>query len=197
MPLKSVYYKGLSTEGLLNMTSPEISKKIVRDYASLREKVLAHKTLGHRIVCTVGSWDMLHIGHLRYLNRAKSLGDVLVVGADSDRGIKSYKGPLRPIIPETERMEMLSYQSCVDYVTLVDDVDDKGNWQYEIIKTIPIDVFVAVEGNSYTEEQKKVIGELCARLEVLPRQAESTSTTDVIQNVLKGHLLDMIEQYRA
>lgn len=179
------------------MTSPEISKKIVRDYFSLREKVLAHKTLGHRIVCTVGSWDMLHIGHLRYLNRAKSLGDVLIVGVDSDRGIKSYKGPLRPIIPENERLEMLSYQSCVDYVTPVDDIDDKGNWQYSIIKSVPVDVFVAVEGNSYSEEQKKTIGELCPHLEVLPRQAESTSTTDVIQNVLKGHLLDMIEQYRS
>lgn len=179
------------------MTLPDISKKIIRDYSSLREKVLAHKTLGHRIVCTVGSWDMLHIGHLRYLNRAKSLGDVLIVGVDSDRGIKSYKGPLRPIIPEHERMEMLSYQTCVDYVTLIDDIDDKGNWQYSIIKTIPTDVFVAVEGTSYSEEQKKFIAKLCPHLEVLPRQAESTSTTDVIQNVLKGHLLDMIEQYRS
>ncbi len=179
------------------MTSPDISKKIVLDYVSLREKVLAHKTLGHRIICTVGSWDMLHIGHLRYLNRSKSLGDVLIVGVDSDRGIKSYKGPLRPIIPENERMEMLSYQTCVDYVSLIDDIDEKGNWQYEIIKTIPIDVFVAVEGNSYTKEQKRVIEELCPHLEVLPRQAENTSTTDVIQNVLKGHLLNMIEQYRV
>lgn len=180
------------------MAVPETSKKkIIHDYGSLREKVLAHKTLGHRVICTIGSWDMLHIGHLRYLNRARALGDVLIVGVDSDRGIKSYKGPLRPIIPENERVEMLSYQDCVDYVTLVDDIDEKGNWQYEIIKTIPVDVFVAVAGNSYTEEQKKIIGELCPSLEVLPRQAESTSTTDVIQNVLKGHLLDMIEQYRS
>ncbi len=180
------------------MTAPEMSKKKIADgYASLREKVLAHKTLGHRVVCTIGSWDMLHIGHLRYLNRAKSLGDVLIVGVDSDRGIKSYKGPLRPIIPESERMEMLSYQNCVDYVTLVDDVDDKGNWGYELIKNVPVDVFVAVEGNSYTKEQKEVIEKLCPHLEILPRQAESTSTTDVIQNVLKGHLLDMIEQYRS
>jgi len=179
------------------MTYPDISKKIVTDFSALKERVLAHKTLGHKVVCTVGSWDMLHIGHLRYLHRAKALGDVLVVGVDSDRGIKSYKGPLRPIIPESERMEMLSYQTCVDYVTLIDDIDDKGRWQYEIIKTVPVDVFVAVEGNSYTDEQKKIIAKLCPQLEVLPRQAESTSTTDVIQNVLKGHLLDMIEQYRS
>lgn len=172
-------------------------KKIVSDYALLREKVLAHKTLGHRVVCTIGSWDMLHIGHLRYLNAAKSFGDVLIVGVDSDRGIKSYKGPLRPVIPENERMEMLSYQNCIDYVTLVDDIDEKGTWRYELIKNVPVDVFVAVAGNSYTKEQKKVIGEFCSRLEVLPRQAENTSTTDVIQNVLKGHLLNVIEQYKS
>lgn len=180
------------------MAVPETSKKkIVYDYALLREKVLAHKILGHRVICTIGSWDMLHIGHLRYLNAARSFGDVLIVGVDSDRGIKSYKGPLRPVIPENERMEMLSYQNCIDYVTLVDDIDEKGTWRYELIKNVPVDVFVAVAGNSYTEEQKKVIGEFCSRLEVLPRQAENTSTTDVIQNVLKGHLLNVIEQYKS
>ncbi len=167
--------------------------KIVPDHKDLIEKVKAHKTLGHRVVCTIGSWDMLHIGHLRYLNAAKEHGDVLIVGVDSDRGIKSYKGPLRPVIPETERAEMLSYQDCVDYVTLVDDIDKKGNWQFKIIKDLPVDVFVAVEGNSYTAEQKKIISKLCKKLIVIPRQALSTSSTDIIQNVIKIHLLDQLE----
>lgn len=84
-------------------------KKVITDYNLLREKINAHRTLGHKIVSTLGSWDMLHIGHLRYLYKSKEYGDILVVGVDSDRGIKAYKNPLRPIIPETERMEMLSY----------------------------------------------------------------------------------------
>jgi D-beta-D-heptose 7-phosphate kinase/D-beta-D-heptose 1-phosphate adenosyltransferase len=175
------------------MTHKKNIEKIVPSHKDLIKKVEAHKTLGHKIVCTIGSWDMLHIGHLRYLNAAKERGDVLVVGVDSDRGIKSYKGPLRPVIPETERMEMLSYQDCVDYVTLVDDIDSKGNWQYELIKDLPIDAFVAVEGNSYSKKQKDAIKKLCKQIDVIPRQALSTSSTDIIQNVIKIHLLDQLE----
>ena len=173
-----------------------IKDKIVKNYEDLRAKVLAHKTLGHKVVCTIGSWDMLHIGHLRYLNSAREKGDVLVVGVDSDRGIKSYKGPKRPIIPEIERMEMLCYQNCVNYVTLVDDIDDVGVWDYDLIKKIPMDVFVAVAGNSYTPEQIKEISKHC-ELIVLPRQAENTSSTDIIQNVLKTHLLEEVTELKA
>ncbi len=171
-------------------------KKISLNHKDLIKKIKAHKVLGQKIVCTIGSWDMLHIGHLRYLNAAKSHGDVLIVGVDSDRGVKFYKGPLRPVIPEKERAEMLSYQACVDYVTLVDDVDKNGNWQYGIIKDLPIDVFVAVEGDSYTTEQKKIIKKMCKELLVLPRQALSTSSTDIVQNVIKIHLLDQLEQMK-
>lgn len=175
--------------------SPVSSKKVILDYEDLREKIQAHRTLGHRVICTIGSWDMLHIGHLRYLKRASDNGDILLVGVDSDRGIKLYKNPLRPIIPEGERMEMLSYQDCVDYVTLVDDVDSKGNWMFTLIKEVPIDVFIAVSGDSYTEAQKKEIARHCA-LEVIPRQAESTSTTDIIQNIVKNHLLELVNKLK-
>ena len=170
-----------------------ITKKFTPNHKDLIRKIKAHKVLGHKIVCTIGSWDMLHIGHLRYLNTAKSYGDVLIVGVDSDRGIKSYKGPLRPIIPEKERAEMLSYQDCIDYVTLVDDIDKKGNWQYGIIKDLPIDIFVAVEGNSYTEEQKKMIAKYCKKISVIPRQALNTSSTYIVQNIIKIHLLDQVK----
>ena len=169
--------------------------KIIIDYKKLKEKVLAHKTLGHNVVCTIGSWDMLHIGHLRYLNASKKQGSILVVGVDSDRGIKSYKGEKRPIIPENERLEMLCYQSCIDYITIVDDIDSKGNWHYKLIKDVPMDKFVAVAGNSYTNEQKKFIKKYC-ELVVLPRQADKTSSTDIIQNVLKKHLLLEMSQLK-
>ncbi len=163
------------------------NKAIVADYAELKNIVDAHRTLGHRIVCTVGSWDMLHIGHLRYLIKAKEQGDVLVVGVDSDRGIKLYKNPLRPVIPQEERMEMLKYQDCVDYVTLVDDIDDAGKWQYELAKVINPDVFVTVEG-SYPEEQMQALRTYSKEVLMLPRQAESTSTTNIIEKTMKNHL---------
>lgn len=163
------------------------NKSIVADYAELKKIIDAHKTLGHRIVCTVGSWDMLHIGHLRYLIKAADQGDVLVVGVDSDRGIKLYKNELRPVVPQEERMEMLKYQDCVDYVTLVDDIDAQGKWQYELIKSIHPDIFIATQ-DSYPPEQIEAIKQHSKDVLVLPRQAESTSTTNTIEKTIKLHL---------
>lgn len=102
-------------------------QKIVKDYDTLAKAIEGLRAVGYRVVATIGSWDLLHIGHVRYLLKAKECGDVLVVGADTDRAIRLYKGELRPVIPEAERTEMLSYQSCVDFVTLVDDIDQTGN----------------------------------------------------------------------
>lgn len=165
---------------------------IISDYSELKTITDAHKTLGHKIVCTVGSWDMLHIGHLRYLIKAKEQGDILIVGVDSDQGIKLYKkNDLRPVIPQEERMEMLSYQDCVDYVTLVDDIDDKGNWQYELIKTIKPDLFITTT-DSYPEGQIKDIRQYVGDVVIFPRQAEKTSTTQIIERMIKKHLEALI-----
>ena len=162
-------------------------KCIILDYSELKRLIDAHRILGHKIVCTVGSWDMLHIGHLRYLIKAKEKGDILVVGADSDRGIKIYKNELRPVIPQEERMEMLSYQDCIDYVTLVDDIDDQGKWQYELVKTIEPDLFVTTN-YSYSSEQIKAVGQYSKDVLILPRQAENTSSTEIMERTVKKHL---------
>lgn len=161
--------------------------KIVLDYNELKKFVEAHKTLEQKVVCTIGSWDMLHIGHLRYLINAKNQGDILIVGTDSDAAIKRYKNEYRPIIPQDERMEMLSYQDCVDYITLIDDVDDKGAWNYELLKTIKPDIYVCIN-ESYPEDQKNDIRKYVNELIELPRQAEKTSTTDIIEKTFKSHL---------
>jgi len=138
-------------------------KKIVTDIEKVGKLTSSLKSiLGYKIVATIGTWDLLHIGHLRYLNRAKQYGDLLIVGADTDRAVKLYKGDLRPIIPQEERMEMLSYQSCVDIITLVDDIDEKGNWQYELIKIVRPDIFIAVE-DSYPTEQQEEIKKFCEK----------------------------------
>ena len=78
---------------------------------------------GKRIVFTNGCFDLLHIGHVRYLEKAKALGDVLVVGVNSDSSVRKLKGRRRPILPEQERAEILSGLGCVDYVTLFDEID--------------------------------------------------------------------------
>lgn len=80
------------------------------------------KRQGKTIVTINGSFDLLHAGHIRSLKEAKRQGDALVVLLNSDRSVKLYKGPSRPIVPEEERAEMLEALSCVDYVTLFDDI---------------------------------------------------------------------------
>lgn len=166
------------------------TKKIVNDYTTLSKAIEGLRAVDYKIVLTIGSWDLLHIGHVRYLRLAKEYGDALVVGVDSDRGIKAYKGDLRPVVPEGERAEMLSYLDCVDFITTIDDIDREGRWQYELIKIIHPDIFIAVE-DSYPEEQLAEIRKHCAEVIVLPRQAETTSTSKLIQGTIKKHLDEM------
>lgn len=162
---------------------PKINRKIVTDYTELKRYVEAHRILKHKVVCTIGSFDMLHIGHVRYLIKAKQQGDILVVGTDSDCAMRKYKGDERPIIPQEERLEMLAYQVPVDFATLIDDVDDKGVWQFGLLKTLRPDVYVAVE-DSYPPEQIAEIKKFCGEVKVLPRQA-TTSTSHTIEKAVK------------
>jgi D-beta-D-heptose 7-phosphate kinase/D-beta-D-heptose 1-phosphate adenosyltransferase len=170
--------------------------RIEYSYNAIRKEMEAWKKLGKRIVVTIGSWDMLHIGHVRYIIEASKYGDKLIVGVDSDSAVRSYKGPGRPIIPQTERIEMISYIWCVDLVTLITDVNDKGRWQYGLIKAVRPDVFIAVE-DSYPESQRRQIRKYVGNLIVLPRQAERTSSTDIVQRVIKTELIGKVDKAKG
>src|SRR5205814_548111 len=76
---------------------------------------------GRRVVFTNGVFDLLHPGHVRYLQRARALGDLLVVGINTDRSVQANKGPSRPITPEQERAEIVDALECVDAVTIFDE----------------------------------------------------------------------------
>lgn len=165
------------------MHLPDHKKKVVGDPKALIAIVEELRAQGRKIVVTIGSWDMLHVGHMRYLMKAKELGDVLIVGTDSDRAIKLYKDPSRPMVCQQERLEMLSYLECVDFATPVEDVDKDGKWQYGLIKLIQADVFVAVDG-SYPDEQVADIKQYCKEVTMLQRQAEM-STSDLIHKIMK------------
>ncbi|MEK7643626.1 MAG: adenylyltransferase/cytidyltransferase family protein [Patescibacteria group bacterium] len=175
--------------------SAHFTRKIITNYGVLKRVTNGLRAANRKVVVTIGSWDMLHIGHLRYLARAKSFGDVLIVGADSDRAIRRYKGPHRPVIPETERMEMLSYQAFVDYVTIIDDVTIQGLWQYGLLRALHPDIFIAVK-DSYPRSQRQAIAKLVGTLKVLPRQAEHTSSTDVFQRLIHElpHLISILDR---
>ena len=170
----------------------EPHRKIVEDYHALSEVVKGLRTVGYKIVATIGSWDLLHIGHVRYLRQARERGDVLIVGVDSDETVKRYKGEHRPVVPYVERCEMLTYQSGIDFITQIHDLDEHGKWNYGLLKAIHPDVFVAVE-DSYPQEQIDEIKKYCGEVVVLPRQAENTSTTQMIQFAVKKNLDKMYE----
>ena len=86
------------------------------------ERVADLKRAGKRVVFTNGCFDLLHPGHIRYLAEARRLGDALVVAINSDRSVRALKGPSRPILPESERAELMAALRCVDLVTIFDDL---------------------------------------------------------------------------
>src|SRR5216117_2197074 len=100
---------------------------------------------GKTIVFTNGVFDLLHPGHVRYLERARSLGDALIVGINSDRSVRSNKGPVRPITPEAERVEILEALRCVD-ATVVFDEDTP----HDVIAALQPDVLV--KGADWAED---------------------------------------------
>ena len=82
---------------------------------SLEPVVTALKASGKTVVFANGCFDLLHVGHIRYLQGARQLGDALVVGLNSDESVRRLKGPQRPLMPEDERAEILAALACVDY----------------------------------------------------------------------------------
>src|SRR5271156_3110053 len=97
--------KPTSGKGILGL-EPSFEHRYVTNFAKVKMLVKHCRGLGLKIVLTQGSWDMVHIGHARYLEEAKRHGDFLVVGVDSDEKIRRRKGPDRPVVPEGERLEM-------------------------------------------------------------------------------------------
>jgi rfaE bifunctional protein nucleotidyltransferase chain/domain len=108
--------------------------------------LVAHlRAAGKTIVFTNGVFDLLHIGHLRYLQQARALGDALMVGVNSDRSVRANKGPQRPITPEAERTEVLEALSCIDGVVVFDE-----ETPHDLIALLQPDVLV--KGADWAED---------------------------------------------
>ncbi len=96
----------------------------IRARVDLIDVLARRRAKGHRIVLTNGCFDLIHIGHTRYLQAARELGDLLVVGVNTDASVRALnKGAGRPIVPEAQRAEVLAALACVDYVVLFDEPD--------------------------------------------------------------------------
>lgn len=131
-------------------------------------------------VFTNGCYDILHVGHIRFLQKAKSLGDMLVVGLNSDRSVRMIKGPKRPIIPQDQRAEVLSAIESVDYIIMYDKPTP-----LELIVRVRPDILV--KGEDWEED--KIIGgkeviEYGGRVERI-KFTTKTSTSEIIERIRK------------
>lgn len=157
-----------------------MKESVVASYDHLSDLVEKYRKQKKEIVLTQGTFDMLHIGHARYLEEAKSHGDVLFVGVDSDEKVRKRKGPDRPVVPEDERVEMLTYLSSVDHVVLK-PVDEE---KWKLIRLIKPDVLIATR-ETYTDEHIKDLEKICGKVVVLEPMA-TTSTSAKIRQVQIG-----------
>ncbi len=158
---------------------PEVNfeNRLIGSLEEMTRTVTHLKGLGYRVVLTSGSFDLIHLGHVKYLARAKQLGDVLAVGVDSDAKIQRRKGPDRPMVPEGERLEMLAYQRPVDLIYLKDD----GERRWALIEAVRPDVLVLTADHSYGAEDLEGLDELCGQIEVVERQASVTTSERIRQ----------------
>lgn len=149
-----------------------MSAKVV-DWKELKARVDEARAGGRKVVFTNGCFDIVHAGHVRYLRAAKALGDVLVVGLNSDRSVSSIK-PGRPVVPEDQREEVLSALEMVDYVTVFDE-----DTPYELIRAVRPDVLV--KGGDWKKED--IVGsDLVSETLSLP-YIEGVSTTEIIERI--------------
>jgi D-beta-D-heptose 7-phosphate kinase/D-beta-D-heptose 1-phosphate adenosyltransferase len=100
-----------------------MDNKKIKNIKAIKSIVAHLKTQRKKVVFTNGCFDILHVGHIRYLRKARSLGDILVVGLNTDRSVRQIKGEKRPIVPQGERAEVLAALEFVDYVVLFDEPD--------------------------------------------------------------------------
>lgn len=155
--------------------------KVTRD--NLSAFAAALRAHGQRIVFTNGCFDILHVGHVRYLGAARALGDCLVVGLNSDASVRRLKGPERPVNEEADRAEVLDALRAVDYVTIFDEPTAA-----ELIEIIRPDVYV--KGGDYTIAtlpEAKIVRNYGGRVEFIDLVPER-STTRVIEK-LRGTAL--------
>jgi D-beta-D-heptose 7-phosphate kinase/D-beta-D-heptose 1-phosphate adenosyltransferase len=159
-------------------TSPYLRWKIT-DREALISAVRALQRAGKKVVFTNGCFDLLHIGHVRYLQEARALGDALVVGVNSDASVRRLKGPARPLTPARERAEVLAALACVDYVTVFGEATPQ-----RLIAAVQPDVLV--KGGDWPIEGivgREVVEARGGRVLALPfvRNRSTTATIEKIR----------------
>jgi rfaE bifunctional protein nucleotidyltransferase chain/domain len=151
---------------------------LILDRDSVVTRLIAEKTKGSRIVLANGCFDVLHAGHVRYLEGARALGDVLVVAINSDAQVARLKGEGRPILPERERAELVASLQAVDWVTIFEE-----HTVTELLLAIKPDIHA--KGTDYTEEtvpERDVVRSYGGRVAIVG-DPKNHSTTEILKKV--------------
>ncbi len=148
----------------------------------LKTEIDRLKKQGKKVIFTNGCFDILHAGHTRYLQEARKLGDVLILALNSDASVRAIKGEKRPVVPETERAEVMAALSSVDYVTIFDEETPLA-----LIESLQPDVIV--KGGDWAE--KDIVGadavrKWGGRVAIMP-ELEGASTTNIIDKILQAY----------
>lgn len=157
---------------------PDPLRKI-QSLDEIKKTILALRAAGRKIVFANGCFDLLHVGHTRYLQKARALGDALIVGINSDASVASLKGKGRPLQPEAERAEILAALDCVDYVLLFDALTVDG-----ILRELRPDIHA--KGTDYTEDsvpERDTVLSYGGRV-AIAGDPKDHSTRDLIQTIL-------------
>ena len=161
-------------ESSLNKSS---SDKHIKEFGEIAKLIDELKEKNRKIVFTNGCFDILHLGHIKYLETAKSLGDILILGLNSDRSVSALKGDERPINSQVDRAYILAALEVVDYVVIFDE-----DTPYNLIKLIKPNILV--KGSDY--KGKKVVGEDIAEELILVEFIEGKSSSKTIEKIKKG-----------
>ena len=143
------------------------------DRSKIKEIISGLKSTGKKVVFTNGCFDLIHVGHVRYLNEAKGLGDVLVIGLNADASVSSIK-PGRPVNPEDQRAEVLASLESVDYVVLFSE-----DTPYELIKAVQPDVLV--KGADWKKED--IVGNDIVKEVRTIQFVKGISTSEIIRKI--------------
>jgi rfaE bifunctional protein nucleotidyltransferase chain/domain len=159
-----------------------MSPKIV-NLDELSDRCEKLRSAGKKIVATNGCFDLLHVGHVRYLQAARALGDVLIVGLNGDHSVHELKGAGRPIATQSDRAEILAALECVDLVTIFPEIRAT-----KFLAAVRPAVYV--KGGDYTprtldEEELAILKEIEAAIRLIPFEA-GYSTSGLIEQICKG-----------
>jgi D-beta-D-heptose 7-phosphate kinase/D-beta-D-heptose 1-phosphate adenosyltransferase len=159
----------------------DVGDKLVSNRLRLAELRDSYRRAGRRVVFTNGCFDILHRGHITYLSRAKALGDLLIVGVNSDESIRRLKGPSRPINSLDDRVQVLAALSCIDHVVPFDE-----DTPCRLIEVVRPDVFA--KGGDYTRDrlpEAELVESLGGVVRILSFIADR-STTDIIERIRRA-----------